>query len=28
MKHEAWLYDETWKRPVLDAIFACMEQPA
>lgn len=27
MKHEVWLYDEAWKRPVLDTIFACMEQP-
>ena len=25
MKHEVWLYDETWRQPVLDMIFACME---
>lgn len=27
MKHEVWLYDPQWKAPVLDTIFACMDQP-
>ena len=26
MKHEVWLYDPTWRQPVLDTIDACMEQ--
>ena len=26
MKHEVWLYDDAWKRPVMDAIDQCMEQ--
>ena len=26
MKHEVWLYDDAWKQPVLDTIFACMER--
>lgn len=24
MKHEVWLYDDTWRRPVLEMIDACM----
>ena len=24
MKHEVWLYDDTWRKPVLDMIDACM----
>ena len=26
MKHEVWLYDETWKKPVLDMIDECMQK--
>lgn len=26
MEHEAWMYDETWKRPVLDMITQCMDE--
>ena len=25
MKHEVWLYDDTWKQPVMDMIMACMD---
>lgn len=27
MKHEVWLYDPRWQRPVLNMIYACMDQP-
>lgn len=26
MKHEVWLYDDTWKQPVLDMIDECMQK--
>ena len=26
MKHEVWLYDDNWKKPVLDTIMACMDE--
>lgn len=26
MKHEVWLYDETWRKPVLDCVCSCMEE--
>ena len=26
MKHEVWLYDDAWRKPVLDMIHACMER--
>lgn len=26
MKHEVWLYDAAWRKPVLDCIYACMEK--
>ena len=25
MKHEVWLYDDQWRQPVLDVLYACME---
>ncbi|MBR2583581.1 MAG: 2-hydroxy-6-oxo-6-phenylhexa-2,4-dienoate hydrolase [Oscillospiraceae bacterium] len=28
MKHEVWLYDDAWRKPVLDSIDACMEAEA
>ena len=28
MKHEVWLYDDTWRKPVLDMIDRCMEAEA
>ena len=28
MKHEVWLYDDNWRRPVLDMIDECMEAGA
>lgn len=26
MKHEVWLYDDLWRKPVLNCIFDCMEK--
>lgn len=28
MQHEVWLYDDAWRRPVLDMIDRCMEASA
>ena len=25
MQHEAWMFEEKWRRPVMDAIAACMD---
>ena len=26
MKHEVWLYDDTWRKPVMDMIVRCMDE--